>query len=248
MKQAKAKADLPVVFPEVSFQRRALVIDNVMPFGRWLRLGELLEDMEDGMQLWIGDYLNTGEKIYGEKYAQAVNMRQADRWKNYAWVARSVEKSSRKDFPLRYKHYEAVAPLEPLEQKKWLKAAVENGWGVAELRREIGRERMIQDPPPRDDFQPLEPPVVLPEVEPEFEEVSAVKPSRFYPEVPQTIGDGQPPPRPINLEVQYHRIVGIVRAFRAAERLNNDGEANRQRTAMDFFLAEIDRREERAAR
>jgi hypothetical protein len=40
---------------------------------------------------------------------------QADTWKQYAWVARSVEKYLRKDL-LTYKHHQEVAPLGDDEQ------------------------------------------------------------------------------------------------------------------------------------
>ena len=56
-----------------------------------------LQAMEGAVQLWIGDTLNIGEAAYGEKYAQAVDPIQANTWKQYAWVARSIEKSTRVD-------------------------------------------------------------------------------------------------------------------------------------------------------
>src|SRR5262249_22032328 len=119
--------DLSVVFPEVTFQRQALDV-KAMPFERWLRLMQVLERIEDSTQFWIGDGLNAGERAYGEKYSQAINQGQADRWRHYAWVARSV--CLRKH--ISYKHHEAVAPLDPKDQAKWLDEAIANKWSVHE--------------------------------------------------------------------------------------------------------------------
>jgi hypothetical protein len=89
----------------------------------------MLKTAEGSVQFWIGDWLNYGESKYGEKYAQAVGPEQAETWKNYAWVARSVEMSLRKDI-LSYKHHEVVAPLNSAGQKDWLARTVQEGWSV----------------------------------------------------------------------------------------------------------------------
>jgi len=133
-------------------------IKGALSFDDWLHVGEMLKTAEGSVQFWIGDYLNYGEKAYGEKYAQAVDAKQAATWKNYAWVATKVEISLRKDL-LSYKHHEAVAPLAPPEQKTWLTKAIEEDWSVHELRAAIkaakptpplpeGKYRVIYADPP----------------------------------------------------------------------------------------------------
>lgn len=154
---ARKHSDL-LSFPEVVFEKCALTVGK-MSFERWLELGELLGEIEGSVQFWIGDYLNAGERAYGEKYSQAVNERQAATWMNYAWVARRVDKALRKEIDLSYKHHEAVAPLEPREQPKWLADAIKNRWGVHELREQIKKSKNPK-PNPADDGQRIEPPPI----------------------------------------------------------------------------------------
>ena len=78
-----------------------------------------LQAMEGAVQLWIGDTLNIGESAYGEKYAQAVDPVQATTWKQYAWVARSIEKCTRVDF-LGFGFYRQIAGFGQADQERWI--------------------------------------------------------------------------------------------------------------------------------
>jgi hypothetical protein len=219
-------ADLPVSFPEVVFKKRALDL-KAMSFERWLRLGGVLGEIEDSVQFWIGDYLNSGERAYGEKYSQAVDQKQADRWKNYAWVSRSVEKSLRKDI-LSYKHHEVVARLKPLQQAKWLNDAIENKWAVHTLREKIALsgepEPVIERRLPRD------PPMIEPEP---------------YQETDEEILPNQRP----GLEREFKHLLDLCRALSVAHRGDlakgikpNEEDARRLWSALDYFVAEHDNR------
>src|SRR5262245_45640728 len=211
--QRKKKRDLPVSFPEVSFQRQALVL-NAMPFERWLELGKVLGQIEGAVQFWIGDYLNSGKRAYGEKYSQAVEAKEADRWTHYAWVARSVPEILRKHI-LSYKHHEAVAPLETTaEQTKWLDEAVKNKWTVHELRQRI---RLFREPPPKLDFHDTsDGPAIAPEVEAKFE--MNVKPQRYYLEIPKKIGDLAVSSEKLSADGDFKHLIDLVRALRTAVR------------------------------
>jgi hypothetical protein len=116
--------------------RTSLEISESVPFEEWLQFGQQLAVWERTFQFWVGDFLNYGSRRYGEKYAQAVDAQQAATWMNYAWVARSVETSLRKE-SLSYKHHEAVAPLEPSQQKEWLELAEKEELSVSDLRRRL---------------------------------------------------------------------------------------------------------------
>ena len=242
MKRARdTQSDLPVSFPEVVFQRRALVLKG-MPFERWLELGKVLGEIEDAVQFWIGDYLNDGEKAYGEKYAQAVDVKQARAWANYAWVARSVPKSLRKD--ISYKHHEAVAPLDPKDQAKWLTDAVDNKWPVSELRTRI---RLFRNPPPKLDCRDSgDGPEVLPDPEPEFQEVAEVRPSYHYSEIPERVVTDVPSEK-VSTDGDLKHLIGLVRSLRTAVRGDlsrgikpDAAAASRYWGALDTFLARFE--------
>jgi hypothetical protein len=116
--------------------RTSLEISESVPFEEWLQFGQQLAVWERTFQFWVGDYLNHGERRYGEKYAQAVDPQQAETWRHYAWVARSIEPCFRKH-NLSYKHHEAVAPLEPSQQQEWLELAEKESLSVSDLRRRL---------------------------------------------------------------------------------------------------------------
>lgn len=79
-------------------------------FGEWEKCGSFLDRIEGAVQFWIGDWLNYGEKAYGEKYAQAVSPTQAETWQHYAWVSNSVESCIRIQ-DLSYSHHLQVAKI-----------------------------------------------------------------------------------------------------------------------------------------
>lgn len=75
-------------------------------------------------QWWVGDWLNYGERAYGEKYAQAMDVTglEYDTLSSYRWVAAEIEPCLRKQ-KLSWSHHKEVAALEPAEQAEWLDRA-----------------------------------------------------------------------------------------------------------------------------
>jgi hypothetical protein len=109
--------------------------DPKMPYERYVAVGRLLGRVKRSSSWWIGDWLNFGEGLYGEKYAQAAEALglAPDTLMNYAWVARNVTKSRRVEH-LPFGCHAEVAPLEPEEQREWLQKALDSSWSRSELR------------------------------------------------------------------------------------------------------------------
>jgi hypothetical protein len=120
----------------VEATRTGLIFTDGITFREWEYLGATLRDVEGAVQWWIGDWLNYGERKWGEYFAQAVDEPEADRWKNYKWVANKVERSTRVD-NLSWSHHREVAKLDEPEQRKWLGLAVEQGLTKEELHQAI---------------------------------------------------------------------------------------------------------------
>ena len=104
----------------------------------------------------IGDGLNFGEQVYGEKYAQVM---EATGWTyqriaDAKWVAGSVPHEVRRE-ALSWTHHRSVAKLPPLAQEKWLKEAEENTLTASEMRTMMnggkleGKDILIAPPEPR---------------------------------------------------------------------------------------------------
>lgn len=121
-----------------SVSETALQLPSKLSFDEWEGVGRTLGQIEKAVQWWIGDWLNYGERVYGERYAQAMDVTglEYNTLATYAWVAREVETSRRREH-LSFAHHREVAALEPPKQESWLMEAEDSEWSRNRLRDEI---------------------------------------------------------------------------------------------------------------
>lgn len=121
--------------------------DPDLPFERYEALAFLFGAIKRSCSFWIGDLLNFGEGVYGERYAQAVELTglKPETLMNYASVCRYVARSRRRD-SLSFGHHSAVTSLEPDEQTRWLDACEANGWSRTELRDRLKEANAVEPP------------------------------------------------------------------------------------------------------
>lgn len=128
----------------------ALTLPSDLPFEQWCQIGEQLNLFEQGVQWWIGDWINYGETRYGEKYLQAIEEtgRSYDTLTQYAWVAKTWESCTR--VQLSWSHHRLLAGQK--DRDKWTKLSLENKWSVSELSRQLqginGATTLISIPQP----------------------------------------------------------------------------------------------------
>ncbi len=115
--------------------KTGLVIQPRLPLADWKTLGGQLRLAEGAIQWWIGDWLNYGEKTYGEKYTEALENTDYgyQSLRNMKYVAASIELSRRKD-NLSWYHHAEVAALPPAEQDRLLAWAEKVKASVREVR------------------------------------------------------------------------------------------------------------------
>jgi phage N-6-adenine-methyltransferase len=125
----------------VSWQPR-----GTLTFDEWLAVGNTFAQISSSINWWVGDWLNYGEKRYGETYSQGMNLTHwtLERLANVKSITRSVKSSLRNEL-LSWSHHIEVAALEPEEQAVWLNRAEVESWSVRRLREEI---KGPQIPPP----------------------------------------------------------------------------------------------------
>lgn len=113
----------------------ALVLPPDVPFDQYMAMAAMFSELHKRTAWYIGDLLNYGEKMYGEKYAQAeaVTGLNKQTLMNYASVCSQIPRSRRRA-NLNYSIHAEVAYLEPDEQKKWLDLAEKNDWKREDLR------------------------------------------------------------------------------------------------------------------
>lgn len=101
-----------------------------LTFDKWQAIGQQLQLMVHSIMWNIGDWLNYGERIYGEIYTQALEET------DYAyqtladekWIASRIEFSRRRE-NLSFSHHKEVAALDPADQDTLLdesESSVEN--------------------------------------------------------------------------------------------------------------------------
>jgi len=114
-----------------------VVADGPAPeFEIWFSYGEALRKIKGALKFVLGDWLNFGEKAYGEKYSQAVD--ETD-WTygtlaNIAYVCSSIEFSRRHE-NLSFEHHYEIAKFDPDLQDYWLDKAESEKWTREELRK-----------------------------------------------------------------------------------------------------------------
>jgi hypothetical protein len=113
-----------------------------LTFDDWLGAGRQISTIASASAWWLGDWLNYGERTYGQRYRTALDLTPFDykTLRNYAWVARRVEMSRRRD-NLSFQHHAEVAALPEAEQDLWLRRAEKLRWSRNRLRGQLTQHR-----------------------------------------------------------------------------------------------------------
>lgn len=120
-----------------------LVVKGDPPFEAWAGIGDMVASMTRGLAFIIGDWVNCGERLYGEKAAQIIDARKFSEKtvSNFRWLAASIPPENRRTDVLTFSHHQVVAQLPPVTQKEWLDKAAKGRGGlpltVAQLRAEL---------------------------------------------------------------------------------------------------------------
>lgn len=137
--------------PGCEFKPTSLTLPDRLSYDHWERIGRQLQLAELAVQWWIGDWLNYGESRYGEKYAQALEEtgKAKKTLMNYAYVAKAIETSRRRDV-VDFSTHAEVASLKPDEQEKLLAKAAKEKLSRGTVRREAERVKREGRPKPQD--------------------------------------------------------------------------------------------------
>lgn len=110
----------------------------------WHELGRRIARVAKSIGFIVGDWINYGERHWGEMYAEAMQLTGLDyqTLRDYAYTSRRVELSLRND-NLDYYHHKVVAKLPPEEQRRWIDAAAEHNLSVRRLRVSLNKGRVV---------------------------------------------------------------------------------------------------------
>ena len=135
------KIDQKLIVPEkCTFTKTSLILDESISEDDFIKLGDVLWKMKEGIPWWIGDLCNFGEDE-GKGLNHVRSLYSDGTIKNAMWVCRRIEPSRRRE-ELKFGQHQVVTPLPTEEQDRWLEIAVCNRLTVKQLRNEIKREKL----------------------------------------------------------------------------------------------------------
>jgi N6-adenosine-specific RNA methylase IME4 len=113
-----------------------------MPHHDWLALGKVLWHMERHVQWWMGDWLLFGERKYGEKYKEALELTPYSHQTlmDFCWVAKEFGISRRRE-NLSWSHHKEVAGQGREQQNHLLDDAGQNDWSRQQLRAAVSQAK-----------------------------------------------------------------------------------------------------------
>lgn len=147
-----------IVMPTVQMTKTRLIIPETTTFEEWEDIGYQLKNVEGAIQFWVGDWINFGERKWGEKYLEAVRMTGYDyetlRWHSYV-AKRTQFVPQGTDLPentilrrdgLSFTHHKEVAALAPVVANRLLDKAEADALTVSELRAEVREWKAEHEP------------------------------------------------------------------------------------------------------
>jgi len=138
---------LAISDPKFTITPTGIEFRQDLSFDEWNDLGQKLAPVGKAIGFIIGDWINYGEKRYGEKYGEALAKTglSYQTLQNYAYVARKLEISCRHE-NLGFEHHYVVAKLKTEdEQRHWLDMAEKHELSVRRLRKSINFGRLATE-------------------------------------------------------------------------------------------------------
>jgi hypothetical protein len=138
----RAQAVLPITLdlPEQAISTTtSLTLPKGLTKDQWVAIGRTLGKSDRSLRWWIADWWVYADHRYGDRKVLAATGLFGlafETLMDYGTVARSVKASNRFE-ALSFTHHIQVATLRPAKQKRYLARALENGWSVAELKKQI---------------------------------------------------------------------------------------------------------------
>jgi hypothetical protein len=120
----------------------SLAIPKGLTKDQWVAIGTTLGKSDSSLRWWIADWWVYGDHRYGDRKALAVTGvfgLAFETLMDYGTVSRNVKASNRFE-ALSFTHHIQVAALRPAKQKRYLTRALESGWSVSELKKQIAAD------------------------------------------------------------------------------------------------------------
>lgn len=149
-----SKVEKDLVVSSFRLHKNGLEAIGNPTFEQWVACGNFVKSANGAVHFWIGDWLNYGERQFGETYAQAIDETGYDygTLANDKWVASRIEKSRRRE-NLSFAHHYSVADLEDEEQEELLDRAEVEKLNRQQFRKIVRNYKLKLDLPELTDDQ-----------------------------------------------------------------------------------------------
>lgn len=138
---------LAISHPKFSLSRTGIEFHEELSFDEWDSLGRELAPVANSIGFIVGDWINYGEKRYGEMYSEAIKLTgiALETLQQYSYVARKIQRCDRSHL-LGWTHHLVVAKIkDPEEQRHWLDMAHKHKLSKRRLQKSINFGRLATD-------------------------------------------------------------------------------------------------------
>lgn len=139
MSQEIAKRNVEALY---KMEDAALHIDKDATYDEWNQIGMVLVRIHNSEPFWIGDWINYGEKKFGETYseAKAITHLEYGTLAHYKMVATKIPKEERVA-SVSFSHHRMLSNVEPKERRRLLEMAAKDALSVLELKETAGQQK-----------------------------------------------------------------------------------------------------------
>jgi len=137
-----------VVYSSFQMDKMGLKPIGTPSFDDWLKCGDFLKNANGAVHFWIGDWMNYGERQWGEMYTQAIDETgySYGTLANDKWVTSRIEPSRRRE-SLSFAHHQEIADLMPDDQEKMLSYAEKHSLNSKAFRNMVKSYKLQLDLP-----------------------------------------------------------------------------------------------------
>lgn len=115
-------------------------------FSEWESALDWCQKVEKASPWWVGDLIEMGEQVWGEKYSQALDHTKytEQALRDICYVTRQVAPSVRRP-DVSFTHHREIAPLPPESQAAWLKRTADENLTTLQLRTHVRAEKATRE-------------------------------------------------------------------------------------------------------
>jgi N6-adenosine-specific RNA methylase IME4 len=138
-----------IIYSGFKLHKNGLQAIGTPSFEQWQECGDFIKKSNGAVHFWIGDWLNYGERTWGEMYSQALDETSFEygTLRNDKYISDKMQLSLRND-NLTFGHAQILVSLPDKEKMFWVNELSKQPMPIRELRERIKEKRKLELPSP----------------------------------------------------------------------------------------------------